>query len=165
MDVQVEKAGGVIVFGPHLCGKTTHAAALARHFGKSRIVDDWTPGGPVSADTLALTSHPHPAAIRFVDAISEAGIQQTAASIASKAPAPATAAFLFARAFNCPRDLRSDEYKAGVFDILAAKFAGKSAPPIPYELGTAQADAYFAGGQEGLGIWRAHVSTATWAGL
>lgn len=30
----------VVVYGPQGCGKTTHAKALAKHFGVAHIVDD-----------------------------------------------------------------------------------------------------------------------------
>lgn len=68
-------APGVVIYGPAGCGKTTHAAALAKHYGKTRIVDDWTPGGPVPADTLALTSVLHQGAIAFLTAATEAKIR------------------------------------------------------------------------------------------
>jgi replication-associated recombination protein RarA len=66
---------GIVVYGPQGCGKTTHAAALARHYGKTRIVDDWTPSRPVPADTLALTNACHVEAIHFLDATAAAGIR------------------------------------------------------------------------------------------
>lgn len=71
---QRPKSDAVIVYGPQGCGKTTHAAAIASFYGKPNIVDDWTPGDPVPADTLILTSEPHQGAIPFVDAVSFAGI-------------------------------------------------------------------------------------------
>lgn len=36
-------APAVIVHGPMAIGKTTHAAALAAHFGVTIVVDDWDP--------------------------------------------------------------------------------------------------------------------------
>jgi Holliday junction resolvasome RuvABC ATP-dependent DNA helicase subunit len=66
---------GVVIYGPQGCGKTTHAAALARHYGKDRIVDDWVPGRPAPADTLALTNACHIGAIHFLDAATAAGIR------------------------------------------------------------------------------------------
>lgn len=74
---------GIVVYGPAGCGKTTHAAALAAHFGKSRIVDDWAPGGRVSDDTLALTNVPHVGSISFIDAVSDAGIKLSPHSVAA----------------------------------------------------------------------------------
>jgi hypothetical protein len=69
------KVQGIVVYGPARAGKTQHAAALARHYGKTRIVDDWTPGGPLRADTLALTSVPVRGAVYLLDAIDDAGIK------------------------------------------------------------------------------------------
>lgn len=51
-------------------------------------------------------------------------------------------------------DPRSAEYKAGVRAVLELKIAGK---PIerPYAMGTAQCDAFYAGHDDSLRIWRA----------
>ena len=58
---------------------------------------------------------------------------------------------IFDEAFSKPRDPRSDEYRHGVIDIL--KFRLREANEVfgkhQYKLGTAQADAYFAGCDEG----------------
>lgn len=72
---------GIVIYGPPACGKTTHAAALACHYGKTRIVDDWQPGGPLSSDTLALTNIPHQRAVHFLDAARAAGIHLTPARV------------------------------------------------------------------------------------
>lgn len=60
---------------------------------------------------------------------------------------------LFKAAFDRPRDPRSSEYKAGVLASLAFRFNGV---PVrcPYPVGTAAADAYFSGIDEGNLIWR-----------
>jgi hypothetical protein len=60
---------------------------------------------------------------------------------------------LFEAAFSKPRDPRSDEYKAAVRAALRHHAHGE---PIrcPYAVGTAQADAWFAGLDEGHAIWR-----------
>lgn len=71
----------IVVYGPHSCGKSTHAKALAKHYGKSRVVDDWTPGAPLSADTIALTNFPHAGAIDFWDATAAAGISLSPATV------------------------------------------------------------------------------------
>lgn len=82
--VGFEKASqAIVVYGPPGCGKSTHAVALAIHFGKSRIVDDWTPGGRLGDDTLALTNVPHGATISFLDAASDAGIQLSPRRVAA----------------------------------------------------------------------------------
>lgn len=46
----------VVIHGPQGCGKTTHADALARHFGCTEIVYDWDGFRPLPAGALALTS-------------------------------------------------------------------------------------------------------------
>ena len=78
-----EVSTGVIVYGPAGCGKSTHAVALAAHFGKSRIVDDWAPGSRVREDTLALTNVPHAGTISFVDAATDAGIKLSPRRVAA----------------------------------------------------------------------------------
>lgn len=49
----------IIVTGPPGSGKTRHAEALAAHFDKLCIVDEWEPNQPqaLPANTLALTQH------------------------------------------------------------------------------------------------------------
>jgi hypothetical protein len=68
----------VIVHGPAGCGKSRHAAALARHYGKTVIIDDWQPhaGASVPADALVLTnaSPPPQNAITFSVAMRAAGL-------------------------------------------------------------------------------------------
>jgi cytidylate kinase len=68
----------VIVHGPAGCGKSRHAAALARHYGKTVIIDDWQPraGASVPANALALTnaSPPPDNAIEFSTAMRAAGV-------------------------------------------------------------------------------------------
>ncbi len=50
----------------------------------------------------------------------------------------------------CPgRPLRSHAYKAGVLDTLLRRLDGCNDLPLPYPLGSAEADAYFAGEEEG----------------
>ena len=65
---------GLVIYGPPGCGKSTHAAALAAFFGKSRLVDDWVPGGPLADDTIALTNELHLGALQFAEAMSMARI-------------------------------------------------------------------------------------------
>jgi hypothetical protein len=54
----------IIIYGPKGSGKTTHAKALAAHYGKANIVDDfafyssrWRRVSDMPADTLFITSH------------------------------------------------------------------------------------------------------------
>ncbi len=62
---------------------------------------------------------------------------------------------LFSAAFDTPRDARSSEYKEGVRAVLTYRVKGERMR-CPYQPGTAQADAYYAGVNEGHHIWRAH---------
>ncbi|MBK3737646.1 hypothetical protein G3A39_00290 [Paraburkholderia aspalathi] len=65
-----------------------------------------------------------------------------------------TADELMKRAFHAPRDARSPEYKQGVRDTLIFRIEGIRRA-LSFEIGTARADAYFAGREEGHRIWRA----------
>lgn len=58
---------------------------------------------------------------------------------------------IFDAAFAKPRDQRSDEYRHGVIDILKYRLGetNEAFGKKQYVLGTAQADAYFAGCDEG----------------
>lgn len=50
---------------------------------------------------------------------------------------------------------RSQEYRQGMLDVLALRELGTPLPqPARYQLGTAQADAYFAGCERGHALWR-----------
>lgn len=60
---------------------------------------------------------------------------------------------ILAAAFNKPRDPRSPEYKAGVKAALTFRLAGIHSV-LPYTLGTARADAWFSGTDEGHHLWR-----------
>ena len=58
---------------------------------------------------------------------------------------------IFDAAFLKPRAPRSDEYRRGVMDVLRFRLGEENAAiwKNQYKLGTAQADAYFAGCDEG----------------
>jgi hypothetical protein len=60
---------------------------------------------------------------------------------------------LMAEAFPPGRDPHSAEYIAGVRSILENRIEGV-AITLHYQVGSAQADAYVAGQQEGKAIWR-----------
>ena len=47
----------VVIHGPHGCGKTRNAQALAAHFGCRRIVDDWNGQSKIEEGSLVLTNH------------------------------------------------------------------------------------------------------------
>ena len=55
---------------------------------------------------------------------------------------------LMAAAFDQPREPRSSAYCCGVRTILAHRIDGASLA-LPFEIGTAEADAFFAGEDEG----------------
>ena len=66
---------------------------------------------------------------------------------------------IFDAAFAKPRDPRSDEYRHGVLHVLKYRLgeANEAFGKKQYVLGTAQADAYFAGCDEGHRIAREHL--------
>ena len=68
---------------------------------------------------------------------------------------------IFEAAFSKPRDPRSDEYRQGVIDILKFRLreTNKSFVSAQYRLGTAQADAYFAGCDEGHRLAREYLDS------
>ena len=61
---------------------------------------------------------------------------------------------LMAEAFGCPRDPRSDAYKAGVRAVLTFRI-DRVRFKDPFPPGTAEGDAFQFGNQEGQRIWRA----------
>ncbi len=67
---------------------------------------------------------------------------------------------LMAETFSAPRDPRSPQYRAGVRVILERKLIGTPLPALPYLLGSASADAYFAGQGEGHVIARCELDAA-----
>ena len=67
---------------------------------------------------------------------------------------------LFSAAFGSAREPRSDAYKRGVLAVLVFRCGGaKPSQARPYKVGTAEADAFHAGCDEGNAIWRAHKKT------
>jgi hypothetical protein len=69
----------------------------------------------------------------------------------------AEADLLFAAAFgpHSSRNPRSDEYKAGCYAVLSWRTgAVATMPRCPHRLGSAQADAWFSGVDEGNARWR-----------
>jgi energy-coupling factor transporter ATP-binding protein EcfA2 len=67
--------GTVIITGPQGCGKSQFGAALARFYGKRRVIDDWMLGDKVPEDAIALTSETHLInAISFRNAMRAAGL-------------------------------------------------------------------------------------------
>ena len=62
---------------------------------------------------------------------------------------------LFQKAFHSTRDARSEAYKAGVLETFEFKESG-SELKHPFEPGTAESDAWFAGNQEAHNIWICH---------
>lgn len=68
--------------------------------------------------------------------------------MANSEQAPLTVDGLMAAAFNRPRDPRSDAYKQGVRAALIL-YVERVTLPLPFNAGTAEADAFFAGEEEG----------------
>jgi hypothetical protein len=64
---------------------------------------------------------------------------------------------LMEKAFKRGRDPRSEEYKAGVRAVFEYR-VNKVKIKNPYVLGTSQADAFYAGTEEGRAIWKEHES-------
>ena len=60
-----------------------------------------------------------------------------------------TADDLFCEAFDNARDKRSNAYKAGVTQALRVVLGEANNPPMPFNMGSAEADAYLAGYDEG----------------
>ena len=79
---------------------------------------------------------------------------QQAIPAATEAHSTSLALQLFDAAFNTPRDPRSPEYRAGVMHILRVKTGEIEPLACPYPLGTARADAWFSGTDEGHKILR-----------
>jgi hypothetical protein len=64
---------------------------------------------------------------------------------------------IFREAFDNPRDPRSDEYKNGVIAVLRFRLGESTEVRCGYRIGSAQADAYFAGCDEGHRLAREHL--------
>lgn len=73
--------GSLVISGPQGCGKSRHAKALARYYGKTRVIDDWIPGTPIPGNALALTHE-----TRLINAIPFKNAMR-AAGLANKVPA------------------------------------------------------------------------------
>lgn len=63
---------------------------------------------------------------------------------------------LMARRFSRGVTPRSEAYQCGLLHILRQEIDGVALPRRPYEVGTAEADAYWAGGDEGHHLSRKH---------
>lgn len=55
---------------------------------------------------------------------------------------------------------RSPEYRNGVLDAYAYRALGIAIPALRYQIGTAQADAYFSGREHGHALWRSQQQKA-----
>ena len=67
-----------------------------------------------------------------------------------------TARKLYEKAFNFPRDARSEEYRQGVRAAIRYWLGDARKISNPYALGTPHADAFFSGSEEGARIVRLH---------
>lgn len=65
----------VIVYGPAGCGKTRFAKRLMKHFGMSRVIDEWKPGDEIPDNCLMLTEQPCKGGIPFTQVAKELGIK------------------------------------------------------------------------------------------
>ena len=70
---------------------------------------------------------------------------------------------LFEDAFTTPRGSRSDEYKQGVLAALRFRFDSEKIS-CPFAQGTAAADAFFSGLEEGHTLWRNNCELCASAG-
>lgn len=68
----------VVISGPPDALLSFHAIALAKHYGKKRVVEHWRPGQPMPADALLLTREASPGAIPAAAALRAIGIPETA---------------------------------------------------------------------------------------
>lgn len=67
---------------------------------------------------------------------------------------------IYSAAFSKPRDPRSAEYKKGVLDVLRFRFGESQSVRCAYRAGTAQADAYFSGCDEGNWLAGLHLESS-----
>lgn len=66
-------------------------------------------------------------------------------------------------AFDTARDPRSEAYKIGARELLKHRAMGTKFV-CPYTLGTAEADAFFSGSDEGRMIWTRHLDATAEGG-
>jgi hypothetical protein len=93
--------------------------------------------------------------VQFINCISEATMPGTTTPNQFPAPTPALSVDqLYQTAFYNGRTPRSQEYQAGARMALEHRIDRKDFD-MPYQVGTAAADAFFAGIEEGKTIWRA----------
>jgi len=67
-----------------------------------------------------------------------------------------TAQDLFDKAFGYPRDARSGAYRAGVLDAIRYWMGERLHLSVPFSIGTAEADAWFYGTEEGARLVRSY---------
>ena len=65
----------VIVYGPAGCGKTHNAKRLMKHFGMSRVIDEWKPGDEIPDNCLMLTEQPCKGGVSFTRVAKELGLE------------------------------------------------------------------------------------------
>ena len=70
-----------------------------------------------------------------------------------------TAQQLYDETFPFSRPLRSEAYKLGVMACLRARINGSLQPDCTYALGTAEADAWYSGRDEGHALARAEAES------
>jgi hypothetical protein len=73
--------GTVVIHGPDSSEKFLHAHALARHYGRRRVINHWQVGTPVPIDAIALTTDSHLInAISLKNAMRAAGLARGGAA-------------------------------------------------------------------------------------
>lgn len=77
----------------------------------------------------------------------------------STAPIQSQIDAMMAATFHAECDPRIEEYKAGVRAHLMMRLT-KNQISFPYELGTASADAYFAGIDDGFVVWERYAQSS-----
>lgn len=75
----IHNAAGIVIYGPAGCGMSRNAAALAAHYGKTMVIDEWAPGDALPENAIALTNViPNRAQLRnaipFAEAIRAVGL-------------------------------------------------------------------------------------------
>lgn len=70
MQRNAQQPKAIIIYGPSGSGKTRNAGALLTHYGKTKLIDEYSGTGDLPAHALALTNCPGvPGAINIQTAL------------------------------------------------------------------------------------------------